>query len=131
MEQAELKKQIGLKIRQLRSVKGWSRQQMADKLDMSVTGYGSIERGECDIAITRMAQIAEALEIALSDLLGWDEKTVFNINQDNIKGCDNWQFSGRMDNASEIIINAQKTEIENLKQQIIQLQEIITLLKKK
>ncbi len=130
MEQTALKKQIGLKIRQLRAVKGWTRQQMADKLDMSVTGYGGIERGECDIAITRLAQIAETLEIALPDLLGWNEKNIFSFG-DNNRECNNWQFTGRTDSTNEIIMQTQKIEIEHLKQQITQLQEIIFLLKNK
>jgi transcriptional regulator with XRE-family HTH domain len=130
VEQTALKKQIGLKIRQLRAVKGWSRQQMADKLDMSVTGYGSIERGECDVAVTRLAQIAETLEITLADLLEWNGRNIFSFG-DNNKECNNWQFAGRTDETKEILINTQKIEIEYLKQQVAQLQEIITLLKNK
>lgn len=141
MDEYVFKKQIGTKIRQLRAIKHWSRQQVADKLEMSVTGYGGIERGETDISITRLAQLAEVFEISLSDLLGWNEKTIFSITQDNSQDCNNWQFGSASGDVKELMLNnelekcrlvqqAQEREIENLKTQIAQLREMLDLLKK-
>jgi len=89
MDSTALKKEIGKKIEQIRTVKGWSRDQVADKIKMSVAGYGSIERGETNIRLTRLAQLAEIFEVTLSDLLGLTEKTVFNFTQAHNKGCHN------------------------------------------
>ncbi len=89
MDSTALKKEIGKKIEQIRIVKGLSRDQVADKIKMSAAGYGSIERGETDIRLTRLAQLAEIFEITLSDLLGLTEKTVFNLTQTHYKTCHN------------------------------------------
>jgi transcriptional regulator with XRE-family HTH domain len=135
-----LDNKIGLKIKQLRNIKGWTRQKMADNLEMSIAGYGSIERGETDISIKRLKQIAGIFELSLLDLLAWNENKTFNITQNNTNDCNNWQLYSSDDNIKaliqskecekcEIIKEAQKTEIENLKQQIIQLQDINNLLK--
>lgn len=139
MDSTFLKKQIGLKIKQLRTIKGWSREQMADKLEMSVAGYGSIERGETDLCITRLTQVAETFEITLVDLLGLTEKMVFNFGVNSEECNNNWSINTPIDNKElkheleklQLINQAQTNEIENLKQQVLQLHEIIALLKDK
>lgn len=42
------------KIRFLRESKDWSQEAMAGKLNMSVSGYSKIERGETKIAIPKL-----------------------------------------------------------------------------
>ena len=141
MDEEALKKQIGLKIKQLRTIKGWSRQAAADELEMSLAGYGSIERGETDMCVVRLAQIAKIFEVNLNISFGLDEKTTINFTQQDNKECNNWQFNSSPNEINDLlnqkhelekyqlIQQSQTTEIENLKQQIIQLQEINQLLK--
>jgi len=141
MDEFIFKQQVGTKIKQLCSIKGWSRQQMADKLEMSLTGYGEIERGKTDISVTRLAQIADTFEISLPDLLNWNENQIFNFTQSNNQDCNNWQLSSSDKKLNEIMLKnelekyqlmnqSKDKEIEYLKQQLSQLQEIIALLKK-
>jgi transcriptional regulator with XRE-family HTH domain len=142
MDDSAFKKHVAMKIKELRNIKGWTRQQAADKLEMSVAGYGNIERGDTDISITRLAQIAEMFGISLVDLLTLNEKTIFNFSgTHNNDCCHNWQVNSSSNEAEklglknelekcQLIQQAQEKEIENLKQQIVQLQEIIALLKK-
>lgn len=135
MDENTLKRQIGLKIKQLRIIKGWSRQQAADELDMSVTGYGSIERGETDMCITRLAQIAEIFEIELADLLGFTEKTVFNFTKTHTEYLIGINSAPSDLNLKyelkelQLVRQSHEKEIEYLKQQVVQLQEINQLLK--
>ncbi|CAK0760790.1 HTH cro/C1-type domain-containing protein [Gammaproteobacteria bacterium] len=140
MDENTLKKKVGMKIKQLRAIKGWSRQQAADKLAISVTSYGSIERGETDVGITRLAQIAKLFDNSLFNSLELKEITVFNFIQEN-QECDNWNFGSQLSEIKELslkneiekcqfIQKAREIEIEHLKQQIIQLQKIIELLEK-
>ncbi len=137
MNDNTLKEQIAMKIKQLRTLKGWSREYVADKLEMSAAGYGSIERGETDICITRLTQIAEVFEISLINLLGLDEKTIFNFIKTSkcsigVNPISNDASDINLKHElekSQLIQQSQKIEIENLKQQIIQLQEINSLLK--
>jgi transcriptional regulator with XRE-family HTH domain len=136
----DIKKEIGNKIRQLRTVRGWSRGQMADNLKMSESNYGNIERGEADIKITLLVEIAEVFEITLYDLLGLNEKTVFNFTKNttvNNAGGINPTLNNISDLALKyelektvLLLKERDKEVENLKVQNLQLQEINVLLKK-
>ena len=140
----DLKKQIGLKIKQLRTIKGWSRQHAADKLDLSLAGYGCIERGEIDMSVTRLVEIAEVFEVALVDLLGFNGKTVFSFTgiHNKGKGCYNYQLNSTSDEVKELLLKNEleklqlllqerEKEVDNLKKQIVQLEEINRLLKQR
>ncbi len=67
------------KIRLLRQVKGLTQEEVADKLNLSVNGYGKIERGDCDINLTRLEQIANVFDVEAIELLGTVDKNVFNL----------------------------------------------------
>jgi transcriptional regulator with XRE-family HTH domain len=71
------------KIRSCRREKGWSQEDMAEKLDLSVNGYANIERGETDVQLSRLEQIAETFGIKLLELFSWGEKNVFCIVNNN------------------------------------------------
>jgi len=129
MDSDTLKKRVGSKIKQFRTIKGWSRQQAADLLEVSLTAYGDMERGKTDVNITRLGQIAEIFEIALTDLLDSTEKNTFNSTHPPDKI--NELILKNDSEKSQLIQQSQTKEIEYLKQQIAQLQEIITLMKGK
>jgi transcriptional regulator with XRE-family HTH domain len=140
MDKNVLKKEIGTKIRQMRTVKGWSREQMADKLEMSASNYGNIERGEADIGVIRLREIAEIFDITLQDLLGLNDKTVFNftktkttVNTVGINPTSNNVGDINLKHELEklsLLLQERDKENENLKKQIMQLEEINALLKK-
>jgi transcriptional regulator with XRE-family HTH domain len=133
MDSTVLKKEIGKKIEQIRTVKGWSRDQVADKIKMSVAGYGSIARGETDIRLSRLAQLAEIFDITLSDLLGLTEKTVFNFTGTHNKECHHWQVnSTSTENELTLQHELEKCQIIQQSQQkeIEYLRELNELLKK-
>ena len=69
--------QVHEKIRVMRQSKGWSQEDMADKLDMSVNGYANIERGETDVQLSRLEKIAEVFGMELFELFNFGEKNVF------------------------------------------------------
>ena len=62
------------KIRFLRQQKLWSQEQMANYLGMSINGYGSIERGDTDVGLSRLEQIASLFGISLQQLFALHEK---------------------------------------------------------
>jgi transcriptional regulator with XRE-family HTH domain len=88
MDGETLKKQVGLKIKELRQKRGWSRDQVADKLEMSGNGIGHIERGEVDMSLVRLSKIAQAfnakIKVEIDDSLSSNEKNVFNFNKAKI-----------------------------------------------
>lgn len=74
------------KIKFMRMFKGWSQEEMAEKLDMTLGGYAKLERGETDINYSRLQQIANTLGVDLVQLIGLNDKNVFNIigNHDDL-----------------------------------------------
>ncbi len=60
---------INEKIRSIRKSRDWSQEEMAEKLSMSVHGYGKIERGETKPNILKLRKIAEVLNVDLLKLL--------------------------------------------------------------
>jgi transcriptional regulator with XRE-family HTH domain len=121
-------------IKLFRKLKGWSQEDMANKLEMSLNGYGGIERGDAAISVTRLEQITGVFGISLVELFGCDEKNVFNALETN-NGIQTNQYYGSANSDYE---NLQlKYELENqrmLNQQkdkeIELLKEVISLMKK-
>lgn len=60
---------IGEKIRQLRVTKGFSQEGVADAAYMGRTYMGRVERGEQNISIQNLIQIAFALEVNVGELI--------------------------------------------------------------
>ena len=67
------------KIKLLRLTKDWSQEEVAAKLDISSSGYGSIERGETDVNLSRLKQISQLFGVEPSTLFD-DGKNVLNFN---------------------------------------------------
>lgn len=128
------------KIRLIRQAKGLTQEEVANKLQMSVNGYGDIERGETDVNLSRLEQIAQLFEIRLSELFGLDEKTVFHVNGSNNaamghhSNCtittyptDYLQLKNELEKAS-LIIQQKDKELELKDEKINDLNRIIALL---
>jgi transcriptional regulator with XRE-family HTH domain len=74
---------IGSKIKKLRELKNDTQEYMAHQLHLSVNGYGKIERNDVDVTIGRLEEIAKILETDVMQILSFDEKMIFNVNQGN------------------------------------------------
>jgi XRE family transcriptional regulator, regulator of sulfur utilization len=55
--------EIGNNIRRIREIKTYTQEAVAEKVGMSVSAYGDIERGKSDVNFTRLGEIAKALEV--------------------------------------------------------------------
>src|SRR5690606_27252380 len=75
---------IGANIRNFRELKGFTREQMAHDLNLSISAYGNIERNQTDLTISRIQQIAEILEVDMSQILNFDASQVFNIEHNDV-----------------------------------------------
>ncbi len=128
--------QLGEKVGLMRTLKGLTQEDMAAKLNMSVTGYAKIERGETKLQNPRLEKIAEALGIELKDLLNFDEKFIFNISsRDKSVQCQ-YYISSAVELTQElekmrVMLEAKDKEISLLNEQVSQLKEIIVLMKTK
>lgn len=101
---------VNEKVRFLREAQGWSQEEMAEKVGLSVHGYAKIERGETQLNIPRLRQICEVLNYDLLELMTLGEKNVVYF-----------QESGN--NHSINIINPTS---ENLVSEIAQLKQTIS-----
>lgn len=100
------------KIGLMRKMKGWSQEDMAERLGMSVNGYAKIERGETDVQFSRLQEISELMEISLLELL--------NVNSNiNITSC--WSYHGQFNN----IQNHEHADIRLLQQEIDHLKKLL------
>ena len=75
------------KIRLIRELNKWSQEEMAEKLAMSVGGYAKIERGETQLNIPRLEQLAAIFKVDMWDLLkSGNNGMVLQINEGDSGG---------------------------------------------
>lgn len=120
---------LGAKIRTLRKMKGLSQENMADMVGISSTAYAKIERDETDPAVSRVEQIAQALNMSKAEVENFGENGVFYLNESNNNNS-NSVFVGNSPNAIELAMETTRlnTENEGLRNEVAHLKKIITLL---
>ena len=69
---ARLLQGLGQEIRRRREERGLTRQDVAESSGVSLRFLGSLELGEGNISMVRLAEVAEALEVSLSELFQFD-----------------------------------------------------------
>lgn len=132
-------------IRDFREDKNLTQADVAEKLGMSVTGYAKLERGESQIRVERLEQIAQILDVKPSELMYADTNgvIVFNNSNDNFSNSTHFSLAlgdpalqSEIDHLRYIIdakndlLNAREAEIEALKQQIETLNKVVAMLEK-
>ena len=60
---------MGMRIRQVRKIKGWSQDELAKKCGISMSFLGHIERGTRIMSLETFSSICEALETGADELL--------------------------------------------------------------
>src|SRR5882757_9163176 len=65
-------KTIGKNIRTLRHQHGWSQEDVANRLGISIPAFSKIETGVTDINLSRLEQIANIFEINVAQILSID-----------------------------------------------------------
>lgn len=107
---------LGKKIRLLREMKELKQDYMAEKLEMTVNGYGKIERDESDISFTRMNQIAKLLEISVPELVNLeDQKLVYSFNISHSQIETNQNIANYTDNGIPKRIDKLEQDLDLLK----------------
>lgn len=75
---------VGESIKKLRELKNFTQQHMAAELDLSVSGYGKIERDETDVSLNKLERIAEVLGVDMNTILSFDSKNVFQFTNNQM-----------------------------------------------
>ena len=69
---------VYLKLRILRNERGLSQTNVAEDLGLSLTGYAKIERGETELTVARLYQIADYYKISIMQILEINEPSDLN-----------------------------------------------------
>jgi len=122
---------VNEKIKLIREAKGLTQEQVAEKLGISPTAYGNVERGDNDPKLSKLQKIAEILEMPLSDLIDSSDKGTLNINFNKQgKHYNVYLGSSNFELKEQLLINElQKKELAMQQREIENLKEIIALLK--
>lgn len=65
-------KNVGMNIRTIRHQRGWSQEDVANRLGISIPAFSKIETGVTDINLSRLEQIANIYEVNVVNLLSLD-----------------------------------------------------------
>ena len=117
------------KIRFMRQLKGWSQEEMAEKLEMSPNGYANIEREETDVRFSRLEQIADVFGTNLTDLMSFGERSILYYCGDN-NTITNQQTLNALPESLTMELQKHQILLEQKDKEIQYLKEIISLLKK-
>src|SRR5438552_1464675 len=74
MSQDALLSQIGMRVRTRRTSMGWTLREMADRSGVSSRFLSDLEAGKGNISVSRLADVARALDVPLVSLLPSEEK---------------------------------------------------------
>ncbi|MEN0054358.1 MAG: helix-turn-helix transcriptional regulator [Mucilaginibacter sp.] len=69
-------KSVGKNIRTLRHKRGWSQEDVANRLGISIPAFSKIETGVTDINLSRLEQIANIFEINVAQILVIDSEEI-------------------------------------------------------
>ena len=112
------------KIKLVRQIKGFTQEDIAEQLGMSPNAYGDIERGDTDVKLSRLLQLAKLFEMKPAELFEPSDKTSVNFKGNN--QCKNHFYIG-----SSNEIETEKFVIEQKDKEIALLKRIIELMETK
>jgi transcriptional regulator with XRE-family HTH domain len=106
------------KINEIRNRKGFSYENMAHDLDLSVSAYRKIETGETKLTVERLVDISKILETPLDEFLDVNSQKNFNqeIN-DSASGFQGFDYKTYYEysEVSKKLIEVYEKQIEDLK----------------
>jgi transcriptional regulator with XRE-family HTH domain len=110
IEQAEVK------IKQIRELKNITQEHIANQLGLSTRAYSKIETGETQLTINRLNEISRILGIDPIEVLGFDDKKVFNFyNSHDINNVKNINLPEKLIQQYEKTIQVLEDEVRLLK----------------
>lgn len=115
------------KIRIMREINQWSQEEMAEKLDMSTTGYAKIEHGKTNLTLDKLSQIAQIFNIDVVELITKNDKSFF------FSVCDNTNNTTYIGSDQALIMENEKLKLllQSRESEIATLKELIEVLKTK
>ena len=103
-------KSVGKSIRILRHQHGWSQEDIASRLGISIPAFSKIETGITDINLSRLEQISALFEMSVVQLLTYNE-----VEQDQ-------KIASELENVNKKLMD-RETEVIDLQKKVIELFE--------
>ncbi len=114
-------------IRRIRKSRKMTQEDMAARLDISLTAYRDLERGSTNIMNANIIRIAELLDISVEELLlGYRPVQAKGIQVEDVRA----EYGGQITVMERRISDLEKL-VSSLEETIITKNEIISMLKKK
>ena len=117
------------KIKKLRKAKGFSQEEVAERLSISQSAYARIERGESHSWAAHLEKLSEIFEIKPEDLLSDDINNFNSLDQLGGFAFQNVGTINTINSLSEKLIEQYETRIAELKEEVTSLKEEIKFLK--
>lgn len=125
------------KIKELRTAQGWTQEEMAEKMDISVSGYANLEKGLGKVDWDKLVQIAQIFKIDLVQLVEAEQKGLVvqqNIsfgNETDVKktNIEYKDFTSELEK-KDLIIAHQKELLQQKDNEIQALKDLIEMYKK-
>lgn len=110
---------VGTNIRKIRELRGFSQEYISQQLEISQRQLSRIENNETDISISKLEAISTVLNVTITQLLGFDEKFIFQ-NCENAFGNNQnyYAFSDKEREQYETRISHLEKEISFLRKQL-------------
>jgi transcriptional regulator with XRE-family HTH domain len=110
-----------IKIKQVRELKNLTQEYVATQLGLTTRAYSKIESGETQLTINRLNEISKILEVDPVEVLGFDDKQVFN----NCKQEGNFGNFGTYNSMSEKLIQQYEKTIQILEDEVTLLKSLL------
>jgi len=117
---------IGKRIRALREVKGFSQEEMAEKLHISQSAYSRIETGETNGWVHLIEKLCEELDIKPDELFGGIESVNQNDMENHSSAVLNNVYSDAhitINHLSDKVVELYEEKIKHLEEEIKRLKD--------
>jgi transcriptional regulator with XRE-family HTH domain len=105
-----------IKIKQLRELKNFTQEHVATQLGLTTRAYSKIEAGETQLTINRLNEISAILGIDPLEVLGFDDKQIFNnCKQEGNIGINHINLPDKLIQQYEKTIQALEDQVRLLK----------------
>jgi transcriptional regulator with XRE-family HTH domain len=108
-----------IKLKQLRELKNFTQEYVAQQLGLSTRAYSKIETGETQLTINRLNEISTILGVDPIEALGFDHQNIFNnCTQEGNIGINHI-------NLPEKLIEQYEKRIEQLESEVLFLRVLV------
>lgn len=108
------------KLIQARTQRGFTQQQVADRLCMDVSSYNRREKGQVKITPHEWEKLSEFLQVPVEDIYESEDSSIF-VFRDNSTG--NYLGTNHFYSIPEHLLESQRKYIEKLEEEIKKLKE--------